>query len=174
MEFAADGACLKMEKLSEHDRAEFPDTVYLNTIIFNIFVFAQLFNELNARHLTKFDVISGVLGNRLFMAVIVVTAVLQVVLVEFGGDFSSTVPLSWQHWLITVGIGTISLPWGIGVKMFPVVDVDAFATWQVRRQNRDQFIMSRLEELDSKYNSVLDKLKDLESMMSRTVVPVGA
>ena len=174
VEFAADGACLKMEKLSEHDRAEFPDTVYLNTIIFNIFVFAQLFNELNARHLTKFDVISGVLGNRLFMAVIVVTAVLQVVLVEFGGDFSSTVPLSWQHWLITVGIGAISLPWGIGVKMFPVFDVDAFATWQVRRQNRDQFIMSRLEELDSKYNSVLDKLKDLESMMSRTVVPVGA
>ena len=32
----------------------------------------------------------------------------------------------------------------------------------------------KLEELDSKYNSVLDKLKDLESMMSRTVVPVGA
>jgi Ca2+ transporting ATPase len=57
------------------------------TFIFNSFVWMQLFNEFNARSLHgEFNVFKGVLNNRLFCVIVVVSAILQVIMVEFGGD----------------------------------------------------------------------------------------
>ena len=57
------------------------------TFIFNSFVWMQLFNEFNARSLHgEFNVFKGVLNNRLFCVIVVFSAILQVIMVEFGGD----------------------------------------------------------------------------------------
>lgn len=90
------------------------------TVIFNSFVFCQLFNELNSRHLNKFNVFTGILTNKLFCAIIVLTVVFQIIIVEFLTKFASTTKLKWQYWLISVIIGAISLPLAILIKMVPV------------------------------------------------------
>jgi len=98
----------------------------IDTIIFNTFVFCQVFNEFNARVVTpKLNVFSGVYKNWIFMGVIFFTVVLQALLVEFGGDFLSTVGLSPTEWGICIGIGFCSLPIGFLGRLIPVEDLVA-------------------------------------------------
>ncbi|XP_026451794.1 calcium-transporting ATPase 10, plasma membrane-type-like, partial [Papaver somniferum] len=91
-----------------------------NTLIFNAFVLAQLFNEFNARKPDEFNVFPGITRNRLFMGIISVTLVLQILIIFFLGKFTSTVRLSWGLWLISVGIGFISWPLAVLGKFIPV------------------------------------------------------
>ncbi|KAG2310759.1 hypothetical protein Bca4012_025269 [Brassica carinata] len=91
-----------------------------NTIIFNAFVLCQAFNEFNARKPDEKNIFKGVIKNRLFMGIIVITLVLQVIIVEFLGKFASTTKLNWQQWLICAAIGVISWPLALVGKFIPV------------------------------------------------------
>ncbi|XP_066357326.1 probable calcium-transporting ATPase 9, plasma membrane-type [Miscanthus floridulus] len=92
----------------------------INTLIFNSFVFCQVFNEINSREMQKINVFRGMFSNWIFIGIIAVTAAFQVVIIEFLGTFASTVPLSWQLWLVSVGLGSISLIVGVILKCIPV------------------------------------------------------
>lgn len=39
---------------------------------------------------------------------------------QVGGRFTSTAPLSFQQWLICIGIGAIGLPLGVLMRYVPV------------------------------------------------------
>ncbi|KAL5566263.1 hypothetical protein UlMin_029427 [Ulmus minor] len=90
-----------------------------NTIIFNTFVFCQLFNEFNARKLEK-NIFEGLHKNKLFMAIITITIVLQLVMVEFLKKFANTERLNWGQWGACIGIAALSWPIGWLVKCIPV------------------------------------------------------
>jgi len=92
----------------------------INTLIFNSFVFCQVFNEINSREMQKINVFRGMISNWIFIGIIAVTVIFQVVIIEFLGIFASTVPLSWQLWLVSVGLGSISLIVGAILKCIPV------------------------------------------------------
>ena len=83
------------------------------TFVFNAFVLMQLFNEVNARS-TRFDrgVFKGFFDSPLFVLVIGVTAVLQVLIVQYGGEFFRTVPQSLDLWLRAAALGLFVLLWG--------------------------------------------------------------
>ncbi|GJY38029.1 putative calcium-transporting ATPase [Tanacetum coccineum] len=49
----------------------------LNTLIFNSFVFCQLFNEVNSREMEKIDVLNGIWNNNVFVSVLGATMVFQ-------------------------------------------------------------------------------------------------
>ncbi|CAN6352802.1 unnamed protein product [Urochloa humidicola] len=92
----------------------------INTLIFNSFVFCQVFNEINSREMQKINVFRGMFSNWIFIGIVAVTVAFQVVIIEFLGTFASTVPLSWQLWLVSVGLGSISLIVGAILKRIPV------------------------------------------------------
>lgn len=99
------------------------------SIVFNAFVFCQIFNEFNAREIGDvFDPI-GALGNSpMFSLVIIFTVISQWVIIEYGGDFTQTYPLSTYEWVVTVGYGALSIPIGYLMRLFPVSeDPDSFA-----------------------------------------------
>uniref|UniRef100_A0A0E0RDH6 P-type Ca(2+) transporter n=1 Tax=Oryza rufipogon TaxID=4529 RepID=A0A0E0RDH6_ORYRU len=100
----------------------------INTLIFNSFVFCQVFNEINSREMQKINVFRGIISNWIFIAVIAATVAFQVVIIEFLGTFASTVPLNWQHWLLSVGLGSISLIVGVILKCIPVGSGETSAT----------------------------------------------
>merc|ERR1712159_510969 len=55
------------------------------TLVFNVFVWFQIFNEFNSRRLdNQADCLSGVLSSKIFMGVIVSTIVVQYAFIEFG------------------------------------------------------------------------------------------
>ncbi|KAH7440997.1 hypothetical protein KP509_03G020200 [Ceratopteris richardii] len=90
------------------------------TIIFNAFVFCQLFNEVNSRKLEERNVFKGLMTNWLFLGIVGATVVFQVIIVQFLNKFASTVDLSWKYWLISIAIGFLSWPIAFVVKFIPV------------------------------------------------------
>ncbi|KAH0981735.1 hypothetical protein GBA52_008912 [Prunus armeniaca] len=92
----------------------------LNTVIFNSFVFCQVFNEINSRDMEKINVFRGMFDSYTFMMVMIATVVFQIIIVEFLGTFAQTVPLSWELWLASVLIGAASLPIAVVLKFIPV------------------------------------------------------
>lgn len=91
------------------------------TLIFNAFVFCQVFNEFNAREIgDRFDPVRSLSQSPMFLMVIFFTIVAQWCIVEYGGDFTQTYPLNWQEWRLTVGMGAFSLPVGLLMRLIPV------------------------------------------------------
>lgn len=93
------------------------------TIIFNAFIFCQVFNEYTARSLLDhMDVFSTALSNSVFLGVTVFTIGAQILLVEVGGTFLQTYPLSVTQWLVTVALGFIGVPVGFLMRLIPVTE----------------------------------------------------
>ena len=90
------------------------------TLIFHMFVFLQVFNEINARKLGayEYNVFSGFFTNLLFVGVIVGTVIVQCVLVQYGGVPVRTTPLTLTEHAICVGVGLLSLVNAVLVKAF--------------------------------------------------------
>ncbi|CAH9078633.1 unnamed protein product [Cuscuta europaea] len=91
-----------------------------NTLIFNSFVFCQVFNEFNARKPEEINIFKGVHKNRLFVFIISLTVVFQVLMINFLGKFTSTVRLNWKLWLVSLAIGFMSWPLAMVGKLIPV------------------------------------------------------
>ncbi|KAM1075326.1 hypothetical protein ACFX2B_019954 [Malus domestica] len=91
-----------------------------NTLIFNVFVFCQVFNELNSRDMERINIFKGSQGNRLFWGILVVTIAVQVVMVELLNKFANTERLSWGQWGACIGIAAISWPVSWVFKFIPV------------------------------------------------------
>ncbi|XP_048322358.1 calcium-transporting ATPase 2, plasma membrane-type [Ziziphus jujuba] len=102
-------------------RLDGPDSdLILNTLIFNTFVFCQVFNEISSREMEEIDVLKGILDNYVFVAVIGCTVFFQIIIVEFLGTFANTTPLSFAQWFLSVFIGFLGMPIAAGLKMIPV------------------------------------------------------
>ncbi len=81
-----------------------------NTIIFNTFVFCQIFNEINSRKLfNELNSFSGILNNHVFMLVLFFTILFQWIIVQYSGAFMKVSPLTLQQWLACVVLGSLSL-----------------------------------------------------------------
>jgi len=93
------------------------------TIVFCTFVLMQIFNEFNARKIHgESNVFSGVLGQPLFVIIIVGTLIVQVVMVELPGvntAFGCT-NLSTDQWALCILLGLSSLPMNQITHMVPI------------------------------------------------------
>jgi Ca2+ transporting ATPase len=65
-------------------------------IFFNTFVLLQVFNEINSRKLKseEINVFKNFFNNPLFLVILILTLVIQISVVEFGGEALKTVPLN--------------------------------------------------------------------------------
>ena len=88
----------------------------------------QFFNEYTARKLlNEWNLFEGVFKNRMFFYVSFICLGLQIFLVEIGGDFVKTSPLTLSQWLITIALGFIGVPIGMLMRFIPVTeDPDSF------------------------------------------------
>jgi Ca2+-transporting ATPase len=91
------------------------------TIIFNSFVFCQLFNEINSRKLgNELNVFSGLFSNQIFWIVMVFTVTVQVLIVQYGGEFAGTHPLTTTQWGVCIAIGALCIPYGFILRLIPL------------------------------------------------------
>ncbi|XP_034724134.1 plasma membrane calcium-transporting ATPase 1-like isoform X2 [Etheostoma cragini] len=90
------------------------------TIVFNVFVMMQLFNEINARKIHgERNVFEGIYKNPIFCSVVLGTFVLQIIIVQFGGKPFSCTALTIDQWLWCVFIGVGELLWGQLISAIP-------------------------------------------------------
>lgn len=92
------------------------------TFVFQIFVFMQLFNQINGRKLGEkdFNVFAGVTRNLMFLVIATLTFIIQCLMVQFGGKVTKTQSLNMSQNLICLGIGAGELIWGVFIKFLPL------------------------------------------------------
>ncbi|KAI9321217.1 PMCA-type calcium-translocating P-type ATPase [Dichotomocladium elegans] len=96
------------------------DKVVLRTIVFNIFVFLQVFNEINCRRIDgTINVFKNMWHDWIFLVVQIVVVLGQFMIVTFGGIAFKTTPLTPMQWLWTILIGSLSLPIGLVIRLLP-------------------------------------------------------
>lgn len=88
-----------------------------------------MFNEFNARSIgADPNVMRGLLSNAIFVGIIAFTVVMQWGIVEFGGEFVRTVPLTGEEWYQSVLLAALTLPVGGLMRLLPVWEsADEFA-----------------------------------------------
>ena len=112
------------------------DKIYLETLLFNIFVLMQVSNEIGSRAVNnELNIFKGISKSYIFMAVIAVTLILQFLIVTFGGRITHTTELSVVEWLVCIAIGLISIPVAFFLRFIPVGDSHSTAQ-STRRSDR--------------------------------------
>jgi Ca2+-transporting ATPase len=90
-------------------RAEGQFTRRQATLFFSVYVFFQVWNQVNCRSLVpEVSGLAGLLSNHVFLAVGAVTAIGQVLIVTFGGPVFDVEPLRPLDWLAIIA-GTASV-----------------------------------------------------------------
>ena len=98
---------------------------YHFTIFFNIFVFMQVFNSINARKLkkTEFNIFENINNNPLYILVQLVIISGQIILVTFGGRPVRRHPLTINQHFFCILIAALCIPFGMFIKILPFEDV---------------------------------------------------
>ncbi|KLU87100.1 hypothetical protein MAPG_06105 [Magnaporthiopsis poae ATCC 64411] len=92
----------------------------LSTMVFNTFVWMQIFNELNCRRLDNgLNMFEGLHRNPYFICINLFMVGCQVAIVFVGGPVFSVTPISAAQWAVCVGLPLLSLPWAVAVRSFP-------------------------------------------------------
>ena len=121
----------------------------------------QIFNEINARKLRdrEFNVFSGFFNNPLFLLILVSTMVVQYFLVQYGGPFVRTVPLTENQHLICIAIGAGSLIWGVIVKLCLPASLFGKAEFEDKYTAQRMLAIYSLRSRSLKSNQSLNKKK---------------
>ena len=92
------------------------------TYIFNSFVLLQLFNEINCRKIrNELNVFAGLKKAPMFIIIWFGTIAVQVAIVHGGGYALSCHldGLTWEQWLICIGIGLSCMIWRLLILLIP-------------------------------------------------------
>ncbi|GIL84523.1 hypothetical protein Vretimale_14412 [Volvox reticuliferus] len=106
----------KAEKVMKDEYETHTDDEYRPalSILFNAFIFCQIFNEINARRINdEYTIFVGLFRNPIFLSVIIITVVFQVIIINvpfINSKFFKVERLTGLEWLITVAIGFGAIP----------------------------------------------------------------
>ena len=109
------------------------------TMVFNSFVFMEMFNEINSRRINnEANVFENMGSNAMFYSIFIISLVMQVLLVQFAGRVFNTHPLSLGQHLFCILMGVLTLPLYQLVRTIP-------ASWFVEVGGRkdDAFVIPK-------------------------------
>ncbi|KAJ6181064.1 hypothetical protein N7519_011525 [Penicillium mononematosum] len=90
------------------------------SVVFNTFVWMQIFNEFNNRRLdNKFNVLTGLHRNWFFIGINIIMVGCQALIANYGGVAFSIVPINGVQWAICIVVAAFSLPWAMVIRTFP-------------------------------------------------------
>jgi calcium-translocating P-type ATPase len=99
------------------------------TLVFNVFVWCQLFNLWNARKINnEFNIFENIAKSWVFVAIFAVTAVGQVIITQYGGYVGfGTHGLSSYEWICSIALGSLAIPFGFILRFIKVGEMKAHA-----------------------------------------------
>ena len=81
----------------------------VTTFTFTVFIYAVIFNSFNTRS-NGFNIFEHIGKNKKFLIVMISIAVVQTLIIQFGGKVFSTVPMNIQHYIIALLIAVLIIP----------------------------------------------------------------
>ncbi|KAF5392317.1 hypothetical protein D9757_001407 [Collybiopsis confluens] len=94
--------------------------IEVQTMVFNTFVFAQIFNSVNSRRLDrKLNIFEGMLNNWYFIIITLIEIVIQILIVFVGGAAFQVTRVDGEVWGISLALGFVSIPLGALIRLLP-------------------------------------------------------
>ena len=81
----------------------------VTTFTFTVFIYAVIFNSLNTRS-NGFNIFEHIGENKKFSIVMISIAVVQTLIIQFGGKVFSTVPMDVEHYIVALLIAVLIIP----------------------------------------------------------------
>ncbi|KAK4919790.1 plasma membrane calcium, partial [Elasticomyces elasticus] len=92
----------------------------LDTIVFNSFVWMQIFNQFNNRRLdNKFNVFEGVFQNLWFCGIFLLMVGAQIMIIFVGGQAFRIEALNGTQWAISILTALPCMAWAVLVRLLP-------------------------------------------------------
>lgn len=92
----------------------------LDTIIFNTFVWMQIFNELNSRRLDNhLNIFEGITTNYWFIGINFIIVGGQILIIFVGGVAIGVTPLNGIQWAVCLICAVVTLPVGVLLRYLP-------------------------------------------------------
>ncbi|KAF8754101.1 Sarcoplasmic/endoplasmic reticulum calcium ATPase 3 [Rhizoctonia solani] len=92
----------------------------LSTMVFNTFVFCQIFNSVNCRSLTQDkNIFRGLTKNLYFIGITLIEVAIQILIVFFGGAAFQVTSMNGRDWGMSIALGFVSIPLGFLIRCIP-------------------------------------------------------
>jgi Ca2+-transporting ATPase len=137
----------------------------LPALVFNVFVWMQIFNALNNRRLdNRFNVFEGITHNWFFIAILFIMIGGQTMIIFVGGVAFSVTRLNGTQWAISIVLGFISLPVGVVVRLIPDELVRKSIPAFFKRKRTPEVVVS---DEDYQWNQGLLEIRDELAFIKR-------
>lgn len=141
------------------------EQLQLQTLIFNTFVWMQIFNQYNNRRLdNKFNIFEGVQRNWFFIGIQFVIIAGQIMIVFVGGAAFGTHRLNTAQWAYSVVLGFLSIPIAAILRLIPDDLIrKCIPSWFARKATPKLLISD--EERQYEWNPVLEVVREQLTIM---------
>ncbi|KAI9804281.1 MAG: hypothetical protein M1833_007088 [Piccolia ochrophora] len=139
----------------------------LRTLVFNTFVWMQIFNQINNRRLdNKFNIFEGITHNYFFVAINCVMIGGQVMIIYIGGAAFTAERLNGAQWGYSIILGALSLPIGVIIRLVPDSLVAKFIPERFQRRKTPELVVSD-DEQRFEWNPALEEIREELTFLKR-------
>ncbi|KAL5336921.1 hypothetical protein BJX70DRAFT_258312 [Aspergillus crustosus] len=132
----------------------------LTTVVFNTFVWMQIFNQWNSRRLDNgFNIFEGIFHNRWFIGIQFIIVGGQILIIFVGGHAFSVTRLNGAQWGVCLVLGILSLPIAIIIRLIPDNFLRKLIPDIKLRKKRPDVIVSD-EDRRFEWNPALEEIRD--------------
>ncbi|KAK2750326.1 hypothetical protein FQN57_003806 [Myotisia sp. PD_48] len=137
------------------------ETKSFKALIFNTFVFLQIFNQYNARRIdNKLNIFEGLFRNTWFIAIQVIIVGGQVMIIFVGRTAFKVVPLDGKEWGISIILGLLSIPMAVIIRLIPDEFIrKLIPQFSTNKSSGPQVLVSD-EEQRYEWNPALEEIRD--------------
>jgi Ca2+-transporting ATPase len=137
----------------------------LPALVFNTFVWMQIFNALNNRRLdNRFNVFEGITHNWFFIVILAIMIGGQTLIIFVGGVAFSVTRLNGAQWGYSIVLGFLSLPVGMIVRLIPDELVRKCVPDWFKRKSTPEVVVS---DEDYQWNQGLLEIRDELAFIKR-------
>ena len=140
----------------------------LPTLIFNTFVFMQIFNQYNNRRLdNKMNIFEGITHNWFFIGIQFIIVGGQVLIVFIGGRAFAVYRLNNAQWIYSIVLGFLSIPVGMMLRLIPDAWISrCIPSWFVKKAAPKVFV-SDDEERQIEWFPALEEIREELAFMKK-------
>ena len=92
------------------------DERYFLTAFFALFIFAGVFNSLNARTY-RLNILAYIKKNKMFIGIMLAVSIMQILLIYYGGAIFRTTGLTFGELALVLGLASTVVVFDLGRKM---------------------------------------------------------
>lgn len=138
----------------------------LQSLVFNTFVWLQIFNQYNNRRLdNKFNIFEGITRNWFFIGINIIMVAGQIMIIFVGGVAFSVTKLNGVQWAISIGFGAISLPVAVIIRLIPDHWLESIIPeWMLRKDPNVYVSHNERFEWSDPYKDIHEELSFLKTI----------